>query len=274
MLDFIKSTLIEAAKIFQSTDTEILHKKIGGGNWVTKKDIAIEKCVIELIQNRYPTHTILSEETEQERDALDKKNLWIFDPLDGTTNAFYGLPHYAISLAFSQNGQVKMGGIYNVPGNILYWAEKGKGAYVQSSAKDSPTRLFIRGMGLKNALVCAGSPYSSENFAPIHRLMKRVHGAGARLIILGSAVIACSYVAEGKLSLYFEKGLKPWDIAATSLLVEEAGGVAQNIEGKLDILHPRTFVCGSKTIVNEFLTLSPPHRRREICSSADSDWQG
>lgn len=274
MLDFIKSTLIKAAKVFHAAGTEILQQKMGGGNWVTKKDIAIEKCVIDLIRKRYPTYTILSEETEQDIDSLDKKNLWIFDPLDGTTNAFYGLPHYAISLAFSQNGQVKMGGIYNIPGNTLYWAEKGKGAYLQSSTKDSPTRLFIKETGLKNALVCAGSPYSRENFAPVHRLMDRAHGAGARLVILGSAVVACSYVAEGRLSLYFEKGLKPWDIAVASLLIEEAGGVARNMEGKLDILHPKTLVCGSKTIVNEFLTLSPPRRRREICLSADLSLQG
>lgn len=255
MLDFIRRTLIKAAEIFRATDTAILQEKTGGGNLVTKKDIAIEKHLIKLIRSKYPTHAILSEETEQDMKSLDTRNLWILDPLDGTTNAYYGLPHYAISLAFTQNEKVRAGGIYNIHAKTLYWAEKGKGAYLQSSAKNSPTRLFIKDASLKNALVCAGSPYSRDNFAPMHRLMDQVHRTGARLIILGSAVVACSYVAEGKLSFYFEKGLKPWDIASASLLIEEAGGIAKDLEGELDILHPRTFVCGSRKAVNEFLLL-------------------
>lgn len=255
MLEFAKELLIAAGNVFGSHGTQIVLHKAGGGNYVTEKDLAIDEFIIERIHSAFPTHTILSEESALPSVSKDTNDLWILDPLDGTTNAAYGVPHYGISLAFMHKGEVVIGVILDVPNNTLYWAEKDQGAFLQNQLNAQPVALHMKEGMLANTLVCTGAPYTREDFVVNWAFMNKVHAAGARLLILGSAIIASCYVVEGKVSLYYEVGLKPWDIAAASLIVREAGGVATAIEGQLNVLAPQTFVCGGNAAVEEFQLL-------------------
>lgn len=256
MLKFAKETLTEAGNLFGSYSTQIVTHKVGSGNYATKMDYAINEFITNKIHAAFPAHTILSEESILPSVSKETNDLWIVDPLDGTTNATYGVPHYGISLAFMHKGEVVIGVILDVPNNIVYWAEKGQGAFFQNRLSAQPVALHIREGGLADSLVCTGAPYARKDFATNWMLMDKVHAAGARLLILGSAIIASCYVAEGKLSLYYEVGLKPWDIAAASLIVQEAGGIATAFGGDLDILAPQTFLCGGSTAIDEFRQLT------------------
>jgi myo-inositol-1(or 4)-monophosphatase len=255
MLEFAKNVVIAAGDVSRSQENQIVMQKAGGGNYVTKKDLAINEFIVNRIHSTFPTHTILSEESTLPSVSKDTDNLWILDPLDGTTNAVYDIPLYGISLALMHKGEVTTGVILDVPNNTLYWAEKGQGAFLQKSPNTQPVALHTRGGALANTLVCTGIPYARENFVVNWALMDKVYDTGARLLILGSAVIASCYVAEGKSSLYYDVGLKPWDVAAASVIVREAGGVATAFEGELDVLVPQTFVCGGNDGVEEFRQL-------------------
>lgn len=256
MLDFAREVLIAAGNICKSHSTQIVMRKAGGGNYVTEKDLAIDTFIINKIQETFPGHTILSEEGTLSSVSLNTDNLWILDPLDGTANVVYDIPHYAISLAFIHKGEIAIGVALDVPNNTLYWAEKDQGAFLQNLPGPQPIKLHIEKGQLADTLVCTGTPYAREDFVTNWTFMDKIHATGARLLILGSAVISSCYVAAGKVSLYYEVGLKPWDIAATSLIVQEAGGIATAIGGPLNLFAPQTFVCGGNAAVEEFQLLA------------------
>jgi myo-inositol-1(or 4)-monophosphatase len=256
MIDFIATTLSQAGNVFHQHKAAIVKQKAGIGNWVTEADLAVEKYILHAIHTTFPSHAILSEETASILLAQTPKDLWICDPLDGTTNATFGIPFSCISLAYMHEGELQLGAIYDLNTKNLYSAEVSKGAFMKVHPGDKKVSLKVREGGLQNGLVCTGSPYSRSNFKPNWQLMDKIHAVGARLIMLGSAPLESAYVAEGKLSLYYEKGLKPWDIAAATLIVTEAGGVATCLEGNFNVLHHQTFICGNKSIVGEFLQLA------------------
>lgn len=249
MIEFAKSLALEAGQILRDSQTQVVEKKPGSANWVTTADLAVEAFLNQSISAAFPDHLIITEETDIPRmpQASDKR--WINDPLDGTTNATFGVPHYGISLAYMEKGQVVASVILDVPNNRLYWAQKDKGAFVDSRKLQIPERR------LDATLVASASPYGRKDFKLNLKLMDKIHAAGNRLVMFGSAVIAAVSTAEGKVSLYFEYGLKPWDVAAAKLIIEEAGGVAESFKGKLDIFHPQTFVCGSRQAVKDFQTI-------------------
>ncbi|MBI3619574.1 hypothetical protein HY214_00275 [Candidatus Roizmanbacteria bacterium] len=250
MKDFLTGLLTESGKIFASSTTRIAGHKQGGGNWVTEADLAVENYLIKTISSAYPSHFILAEESAQEFDPKSYSDIWIVDPLDGTTNATFGLPIYGTSVAYMHGGEVLYGAIYDLVNKKLFFGEKRKGSFGPDGKK-----LEITKRSLKNGLVCTGSPYTYENFLKGLPILSKVHASGARIVILGSAVIECMFVAENNLSLYYEIGLKAWDVAAAKLIIEEAGGLVTGFNGPLDIFHPDTFVCGSQPIVAEFKNL-------------------
>jgi len=254
-LDFVISTVTEAGKLFQQDKVALIRQKAGMANWVTEVDLLIENYILQKIHRAFPTHSILSEETASLLPTEIPKDLWICDPLDGTTNAIFGIPFCCVSLAYMHEGKIQYAAIYDIYRKKLYYAEYGKGAFVKNEAVDKITKLKVREGGLQNSLVCTGSPYRRPDFKPTWQLMDKVHEADARLVMLGSASLEIAYVSEGKLSLYYEKGLKPWDIAAATLIVTEAGGIATYLEGDFDLFHPQTFICGNKNIVGEFCAL-------------------
>lgn len=246
---FVETITKEAGKILLSASTRITARKAGGGNWVTEADLVSEKHIIGAIQKNFPSHAILSEETVSTLEHPEKlPHLWIIDPLDGTSNFTFGVPLYCVSVAYMEHGKVLMGAIYDPVRDELFIAERGKGAFVNGK------RIKVRDQGtLKDAYVYSSSPYTHDNFLRVNPKTISVHKQGARISIINSAVLGSAWVAAGRGSLYFEYGLKPWDIAAASLLVEEAGGVARAIEGALDIFSFTSYIAGGKNVVQSFI---------------------
>jgi myo-inositol-1(or 4)-monophosphatase len=255
---FLHDTLIDAAKIANESSVTIRGRKDGAGNVVTEKDEAIHHYIVNAIARSYPSHAVLSEESKEEmpmEEVVRALDLWILDPLDGSTNDANGFPMSGISLAYLKDGELQLGGIYDLSRKELLIAEREKGAYKIEAATGSRTPLRVSDAGLNGGLIATSSPYREEEYLANQALARKVYQAGGQIRMLGSTVITCSHVAQGNIRLYYDRGVKPWDIAAASLLVREAGGIATSLEGTLNIFNPQTFVCGSKKAVNEFLRL-------------------
>lgn len=250
MMEFIKNLAENAGKILSDSSLKIQSLKEGNGNWVTAADMAIEKHILTGIKSKYPSDFILSEESYSELPKKIPSRMWIVDPLDGTTNATFGYPHYGVSIAFMEQGGVTHAAIYDIPNKKLFWAKRGEGTYMEEE------KVTMRNLPLKGNIVCFGGPYKHDAFVKTISSLDSIHKAGSRFIIVGSAVMAAMYTITNTFSMYYEHGLSPWDVAASSLIVQEAGGVAKDERGDLDVLNFDLFACGSGKAVGEFLELN------------------
>lgn len=214
---------------------EILRAGFGGGMQVEHKDAEIdlvteydrksEAYLIEKIQKRFPQHRILSEESGLNR-AGDEP-CWVMDPLDGTTNFAHGLPIFSISVALVVKGRAQEGFVYDPTRDECFWAERGRGAFL------GDTPLHVREeTELQRSLLVTGFAYDAhtnpvnnlDHFTDFSKLTRGVRR-------LGSAAIDLSYVAAGRLNGYWELRLNAWDIAAGSLIAEEAGARVTAVDG-------------------------------------------
>jgi myo-inositol-1(or 4)-monophosphatase len=201
-------------------------------DFVTEIDQASERIIIETLLTAYPDHGILAEESGSQHGNPNADHIWIIDPLDGTTNFLHGLPHFAISVAVEERGELIAGVVYQPLVDELFWAEKGQGAYLNES------RLRVSGRDkMENALLATGIPFKGkegheEFMAEMAEFMPSV--AGIRRF--GSAALDLAYVAAGRYDGFWESNLQPWDIAAGILLVREAGGYVTDMNGGTDML--------------------------------------
>ena len=189
-------------------------------DFVTEVDHAAEEAIIETLLTAYPGHGIRAEESGSAHGAKDSEFVWIIDPLDGTTNFIHGLPMYCVSIALSVRGKIEQAVVYDPTRNDLFTATKGRGAFLN----DRRLRVSKR-IDLKSCLISTGLPFrQGDDFqgylAMLGELMPRT--AGIRRP--GAAALDLAYVAAGYCDGFFERGLQPWDMAAGSLLVTEAGG--------------------------------------------------
>lgn len=248
MIDFIRSVTKKAGSIILKSSKTLVHQKGHGGNIVLVSDIQSEQYILSAIQKKYPSHTILSEETHNSLAHPETiPNLWIVDPLDGTTNAKHGIPFFSISIAYAKFGDIIAGGIYDPLRDEFFYAEKGKGAF----CNDKPV-IITDAITIDGLIINIGSPYNQENFQLTYPFGKLFHDHGARIVNFGSSVLECAWVAGGKLGAYLEAGLKPWDIAAANLLVSEAGGVMIDPYKKnhFSIFDQKAILVGNQKIVD------------------------
>ncbi|RKH18296.1 inositol monophosphatase [Corallococcus sp. CA047B] len=212
----------------------------GGIDLVTDADRASEAALLDFLRQRHPHHAILAEESGawQGTDTFR----WLVDPLDGTTNYAHQVPHFCVSVAVEGPEGVLAGAIYDPMLDELFSAAKGEGATLNGLLlKASPADR------LERALLCTGFPYDVRERPDLPV------GLFTQLILLaqgmrrtGSAALDLAYVAAGRFDGYFEFGLKPWDIAAGSLLVSEAGGVIVHIDGRpFDVLKGDVLASGA-----------------------------
>ena len=239
-----------------SLDLERLQVNTKAPNdFVTEVDQAAETAIIDTLLTAYPGHGILAEESGSARGARDSDYVWIIDPLDGTTNFIHGLPTYAVSIGLAFRGQVQQAVVYDPARNDLFFASKGRGAFLN----DKRLRVSKR-TRMAEALIGTGFPFrKGDDLAHYLRILEMVMKSCAGVRRPGAAALDLCYVAAGWYDGFFETGLSPWDVAAGSLLVTEAGGLVGNFTGEAEFLHQREVVAASPKIYGQLVQMLAPH---------------
>jgi len=225
-------------------------------DFVTEVDHAAEDAIIRTLRDAYPSHAFLGEESGASAAAENSDYLWIIDPLDGTTNFLHGFPQYCVSIAISQRGQITHGVIYDPVRNDLFTASRGRGAFLN----DRRIRVSNR-HHLRDCLIGTGFPFRDGSYLDTYlRMMKAMieHTAGLRRP--GAAALDLAYVAAGFYDGFWEVGLNPWDVAAGSLLVQEAGGLIGDLAGEGDFLHGGQVIAANPRIFAQMVTALAPFR--------------
>lgn len=239
-------------------DIERLQVELKAANdFVTEVDRASEDAIIEIILQAFPDHGILAEESGRSRGNKKSDFLWIIDPLDGTTNFIHGLPIYAVSIALAFRGKVEQAVVYDPARNDLYYASKGRGAFLN----DRRLRVSKR-TRLQQSLIGTGFPFRrGDSVKRYVKIFEEVMQQCAGLRRPGAAALDLCYVAAGWYDGFFETGLSPWDVAAGSLMVTEAGGLIGNFTGEADFLYQREVVAATPKVYGQLVSLLAPHTR-------------
>jgi myo-inositol-1(or 4)-monophosphatase len=202
--------------------------KKGPADFVSRADIKAEEIIREELEAARPGFSFLMEESAKGQTAPGKEPTWIVDPLDGTANFLHGLPHFAISIGLSEGGEITAGVVYDPSKEELYFAERGKGAFLNDR------RLRVSGRKrLDECLVATGIPWKGLRdhklfLAELEAAMAET--AGIRR--WGVASLDLAYVASGRYDGFWERDLAAWDWAAGILLVREAGGYVSQLDGR------------------------------------------
>ncbi len=208
--------------------------------FVTFVDEEAEKAIVDIIHGRYPDHTILGE--EQGLKGNESDYLWIIDPIDGTTNYIHSFPVYCVSIALKIKGRLEVAVIYDPSRQELFTAIRGMGAML-----DGRKIRVSKQRTLQGALLGTGFPYRDqldwlEVYLDIFIDFTRIVGAIRRP---GSAALDLAYVASGRYDGFWEFGLKPWDVAAGVLLIQEAGGLVKSMIPGEDAVESGSLLCGN-----------------------------
>ncbi len=222
----------------------------GPRNFVCAADRRAEAILREELAKARPDYGFLGEEGGAQAGS-DKTHRWIVDPLDGTTNFLHGIPHFAIAIALERNGAIVAGLVYNPANDEMFIAERGKGAFLN----DKRIRVAAR-QRLAEAIVACGLPhYGRGDLALARDEIAAAQRAFAGLRRYGAAALDLAWVAAGRLDAYWERDLSPWDLAAGSILVREAGGFISDLDGGDAILTKGNVVAGNDTMHRELLRL-------------------
>ena len=228
----------------------------GPANFVSAADRRAEEMLYTDLSKARPGYGFIGEEGGT-REGADKTHTWIVDPLDGTTNFLHGIPQFAISIGLQREGTMIAGVIYNPATDDLFIAERGKGAFLN----DTRLRVAARKQ-LHDCVIACGLPHIGRGDLPLSRdemtaLQPRVAG----LRRFGAASLDLAYVAAGRLDGYWERNLKPWDMAAGLIMIREAGGVVSDIQTSGDPLVSGDVVCGNETIHAELTKILRPLKK-------------
>ncbi len=214
-------------------------------DFVTEVDRRSEESIIDHITRAFPDHEILAEES----GAYQKSNYrWIIDPLDGTTNFIHGMPMFAVSIALEVNGILEVGVVYEPIREELFVAERGKGAFLNDR------KIHVsRNSEHSTCLLATGFPFRNFDLVDDYlKMFRELMGQVSGIRRAGSAALDLCYVACGRFDGFWELNLNPWDIAAGTLLIQEAGGRITNFNGGEDFLY-KGHVIGSNSLLHEWL---------------------
>ena len=231
-------------------------KTKGPKDFVSEVDHAAEAAIVETLHAAYPDHAILAEEgTARDRNP-DAENVWIIDPLDGTTNFLHGFPQYCVSIALAHKGVITQGVIYDPVRNDLFTATRGRGAFLNDRRMRVSRRTHLR-----DCLIGTGFPFRDGSYLDTYlQMMRAMIQQTAGLRRPGAAALDLAYVAAGFYDGFFEIGLNPWDVAAGSLLVLEAGGLIGDLSGEGDYLHGGQVIAATPKVFAQMVNVLAPFR--------------
>ena len=225
MIDAARKAARALKRDFGEVENLQVSKK-GAADFVTAADLKAEQTLVEELTKARPGYGFLAEERGLV-EGTDKTHTWIIDPLDGTTNFLHAIPHFAINIALEREGQVVAAVTYNPIAEELFWAERGRGAFLgtQQRLRVAARRTLDEAV-LATGIPFAGRPGHAQFLKELHQVSGRV--AGVRRF--GSAALDMAWVAAGRYDGYWERNIQAWDIAAGLLLVTEAGGTVTTAE--------------------------------------------
>lgn len=241
LLNFAVQTARDAGRILAERLGRALQVSNKGAiDLVTEADLASERLIIDRIKSHYPRHSILAEESGATNgvEFVPGKSewKWIIDPLDGTTNYAHGYPCFCVSIGLEREGKIEVGVVYDPMRDEVFAAERGSGA----TLNDRKMRVSSVD-DLNSAMLCTGFPYNVRERADFTRQFANFTMAAQAVRRDGSASLDLAYLACGRFDGFWEEGLRPWDIAAGILLVEEAGGRITDFKGgPVDLYNPLT----------------------------------
>ncbi|MGC1302040.1 MAG: inositol monophosphatase family protein [Caulobacteraceae bacterium] len=207
--------------------SELQVSKKGPADFVSAADLKAEQVVFEELARVRPGYGFLGEERGM-IEGTDKTHTWIVDPLDGTTNFLHAIPHFAVNIALERDGVVVAGVTHNPVTNDTFWTEKGKGCFNNDKRLRVSARKHMDESLLATGVPFLGKPGHGQFLKELHQISARVSGVRR----FGSAALDLAWVAAGRYDGYWERDLKPWDIAAGSLMVLEAGGAISSASGE------------------------------------------
>ncbi len=238
-------------------DLDLLTVSVKGPkDFVSEVDRAAENAIVETLLGAYPQHAILAEEGTAQGANAQAEYLWIIDPLDGTTNFLHGFPQYCVSIALAHRGIVSQAVIYDPVRNDLFTASRGRGAFLN----DRRMRVSKR-QHLRECLIGTGFPFRDGSYLDTYlRMMKEMITQTAGLRRPGAAALDLAYVAAGFYDGFWEVGLNPWDVAAGSLLVLEAGGLIGDLSGEGDYLYGGQVIAANPKVFAQMVKTLAPFR--------------
>jgi myo-inositol-1(or 4)-monophosphatase len=226
-------------------------------DFVTEVDHAAEAEIIKLIRKNYPNHAFLAEESGRSGDS---DTVWIIDPLDGTTNFLHGFPTFSVSIACQTRGKLEHGVVYDPISQEIFSASRGGGAHLDNRRiRVSKQRV------LEGSLIGTGFPYraNTKYLDSYLSMLKAVMQNTAGVRRPGSAALDLAYVAAGRTDAFWEIGLSPWDTAAGTLLIQEAGGRIGTLTGG-DYTQGGNVLAGTPKVYAALLELLAPHIPEEL----------
>lgn len=228
MLNFAIQTARDAGRVLAEKFGRVNVRHKGEIDLVTDADLAAERLIVERVRSHYPRHAILAEEAGEivAIGGQQAEHKWIVDPLDGTTNYAHGYPVFCVSIALEHEGQIVVGVVYDPLRDEMFAAARGEGATLNGR------RMRVSDVGeLNRALVCTGFPYDVRSRTEFARHFANFIMSAQSVRRDGAAALDLAYVAAGRFDGFWEEGLRPWDVAAGALLIEEAGGRVTRYDG-------------------------------------------
>ncbi len=245
----------KAAKSLKRDFGEVEHLQVsrkGPADFVSTADLMAQQVLREELGKARPAFGFMMEEDDKSADTSKKSELWVVDPLDGTTNFLHGYAHWCLSIGAVRDGEIIAGVVYDPIHDEMFWGEKGLGAYLNNK------RLRVSNRSdFADCLIATGAPFRGvmdkhPNFIPqLAAVMPKV--AGIRRA--GSAALDLAYVAAGRYDGYWEARVFPWDMAAGILLVKEAGGFASPLIPRPDLLAEGGYIAANASIHDEFVRI-------------------
>lgn len=249
MLNKLIPIVRRAGKIILSADLNNTDLRIKStpGNFVTRYDWAVQNMLYDELKKILPGAEFVGEESDQ-INSSGSGYCFIVDPIDGTTNLAWDYHHSAVSVGLAHNQKMVIGLVYNPYLDELFYAEAGKGAYLNNK------RIYASNRRLKKGLVSFGSsPYDKTRADETFSLVKVLYQNSLDIRRSGAAALDICYIACGRCELFFEMDLSPWDYAAASLIVNEAGGIITDLKGEsIQFRHRTSILAGGSQAYQDF----------------------